>query len=235
MKSRSSKNSATQNSSGFTLVELQVALLLMSMIAILLTGALRANVQAWAKSTQHQDTSEHRYMVGQFLRRHMESMRFQRVRDQELKIRMSFVGNRRSIHYIAPHPGVGHMGDLFIWSLENHWNEDTGKDQLALTFVPYTSIDSIEFEKNGGMRIPDSEPTQIVVSENFLIKEFRYYTEGSQGIENWHNELEAGSEAPKIIEVTLIEVGKSANPPKTTELAISPRLYTQELASTGGT
>lgn len=92
--------------SGFTLVELLLALTLMSMLLALAYGGLRASTRATDKGQQILEDSGRIRMAHQFVRKQLNQMLplvFSENEDQNS--RSVFEGDTRTIRFVAPMPG----------------------------------------------------------------------------------------------------------------------------------
>lgn len=122
---------------GFTLVELQIALLIVAVMAALMSGALRLSAKTWATVNKKQDAVEHRYFLSQYLRRHLGNARFQRVTTEDHGSVTGFFGNRQTINFVAPWPAFHNDGELYWWNLGLEWDEDRQQYDLVASYFPY--------------------------------------------------------------------------------------------------
>jgi len=103
---RKSANRLARRAGGFTLVELLLALTLMSMLLALAYGGLRASTRAADKGQTVLEDSGRIRMAHQFIRKQINQMIplvFEESEDQQ--DRSVFQGDRRKIRYVAPMPG----------------------------------------------------------------------------------------------------------------------------------
>jgi general secretion pathway protein J len=110
---------AIQRAAGFTLVELLLALTLMSMLLALAYGGLRASTRATEKGQQVLEDSSRIRMAHQFVRRQMNQLLplAWEVREEEGE-RAIFSGNARRIRFVAPMPGYLGFGGPQVQELE---------------------------------------------------------------------------------------------------------------------
>jgi len=128
-------------SQGFTLVELQVALLIMVIISSVLLGALRLSSQIWSKVTARQDMTEHQFLVSQMLRRHLSSARIYKVMLDDGETVDTFIGGEDFVHYVAPFPRFLNDGALYWWTLKIGWDESSQNDVLLLEYQAFDEED----------------------------------------------------------------------------------------------
>lgn len=214
---------------GFTLVELQVALLVMTLIALLLASALRSTAQAWDRSTDVQDTAEHRFLVDQFLRRHLNNMRFYRFQLEDVGSVASFIGERQAVYFVAPHPALENDGMLYWWTLKNRWNDDLDHNELILEYMPYSSQVAVDYRAGRGLTIEDIEPAEIVIDSKLEIVEFAFFIKDTDGLEGWEREVEPGRQVPTVVDLRLRTVGPGASDGEIRRIGVAPRYANQQL------
>ena len=111
--------------SGFTLVELLLAMTLLSMLLALAYGGLRASIQATEKGQGILDDSNRIRMAHQFVRRQLTQLlplAFEETLDQQT--RSVFRGEPRRIRYVAQMPGYLGFGGPQVQELEFVQGED---------------------------------------------------------------------------------------------------------------
>ena len=140
---------------GFTLVELQIALLIVAVMAALMSGALRLSSKTWASVHQQQDQVEHRYFLAQYLRRHLGNARFMRVTTEEHGSVIGFFGNEETVNFVAPWPAFHNDGKLYWWNLALRWNEEREQYDLIGSYFPYD--DGSRQPRNGDTGREDDE------------------------------------------------------------------------------
>ena len=112
-------------SAGFTLVELLLAITLMSMLLALAYGGLRASTRATERGQIVLEQSGRVRMAHQFVRKQLNQMLpLAYETDEDSKERKLFDGGNRSIRYVAPMPGYLSFGgpqvqELSIVSSDN--------------------------------------------------------------------------------------------------------------------
>lgn len=122
---------------GFTLVELQIALLIVAIMAALMSGALRLSSKTWASVNQQRDQVEHRYLLAQYLRRHLSGARFNQVNTEEHGSVTGFFGDREQITFVAAYPAFHNDGELYWWNFRLARDEDQDQYNLVARYFPY--------------------------------------------------------------------------------------------------
>ncbi len=225
---------------GFTLVELQVALLLVSLIAVLMIGALRVSTQTWDKVTVKQDIAEHRLLVSNLLRRHLGNMRFLRVRLDDGELATSFFGDEKALHFVAPFPTFNNDGILYWWSLKTIWNEDTEHYQLVMDYLPYLAGETVYIDDDGSPYYDhhglekeredhELQLARLEIADDLMLGELAYYSRDTDGVEGWEEEWENSTRTPLVIHLLLTEVGADGEEFELPEIAVAPRFASQQL------
>ena len=116
---------AMPRNSGFSLVELLLALTLMSMLLALAYGGLRASTQATEKGQKILDDSNRIRMAHQFVRRQMtQLLPLAFEEDLEQNRRSVFRGEPQRIRYVAQMPGYLGFGGPQVQEMELVQGED---------------------------------------------------------------------------------------------------------------
>lgn len=221
-------------SNGFTLIELQVALLLVALMAVLLVGALQLSSQTWTKVTDKQDLSEHRFMVARMLRKHLGNMRFVRVRSDDSIIMTSFLGDGNQLNFVAPYPSFNNDGELYWWHLKNYWDEDKERDMLGMDYQPYLPGEPVIIDSEGNMGYEDQVPSRLDIAEGFQLSDVHYYSRDSMGVESWEDQWEPSTTNPLVIRFTLTEINSDGLETELPEIAVAPRFASQRLYADPG-
>lgn len=99
---------------GFTLVELLVALVLIGLMAVVLSGGLRIGIQTWEKVTTRNEVSNQAFLVQNLLRRVLENAQPIHIRDLDGVIQTAFRGTETDLVFVAPHPRSRSVEEL-VW------------------------------------------------------------------------------------------------------------------------
>jgi general secretion pathway protein J len=114
-------------SRGFTLVELLLAITLMSMLLALAYGGLRASTRAADRGQVILEESSRIRMAHQFVRKQLNQMLpMAYEQDDEEKTRKVFEGDRYSVRFVAPMPGYLSFGGPQVQEL-SIVNSDRGR------------------------------------------------------------------------------------------------------------
>ena len=108
-----------KRASGFTLVELLLALTLMSMLLALAYGGLRASTRATEKGQRVLEESGRIRMAHQFVRKQFNQMAPLAFEiSEEGEERTVFIGSAQRVRYVAPMPGYLGFGGPQVQELE---------------------------------------------------------------------------------------------------------------------
>jgi len=198
------------HSRGFTLVELQIAIVIMAMISLLLLGALRLTSQTWRKVSARQDAAEQQFMLSQLLRRHLSNARFFKVRLSSGETVDSFMGGQDYLHYVAPFPRFMSDAELYWWTLKIAWDESHQQEVLLLDYQPFNSSVSVTWDGGATIFIEGQQSQRLVLESSIDHLTLAYYGDisggtASSGEETWHEEWPAGdlsvSAVPQLLSV----------------------------------
>jgi len=211
---------------GFTLVELLLALGLMSMLLALAYGGLRASTRATDKGQTILEDSSRIRMAHQFVRKQLNQMAplvFAQSDDQQ--VRTVFEGEPKRIRYVAPMPGYLGFGGPQVQELEVvSWNEG-----YALV-LSHALLQGFE-EGNLYLREP------IVLMENIEFAEFGFLGRDETGeLAGWTNQWEQTDLLPDAVSLE-IEFGEDVYiqwPLLTASVRVDPSALDDLAAELGG-
>ena len=191
---------ARAGDSGFTLLELTVAITLLGMIAVLAAGGVRFGVTAWENSTDLGETAIEDRAAQKFLSRLITQARPIRIRDGTREPPVYFAGESDSLLFIAPLPAqLAPVGDHLI-SMTVDPREDG--DALALRWL----------------RVDDRFPRMPAgLSPEFLLTGidslgFRYFgPDAENGALAWRSDWLGRPDLPSLVEVTVRRDGDAVN------------------------
>jgi len=210
-------------SRGFTLVELQIAIVIMAMISLLLLGALRLTSQTWSKVSARQDGAEQQFQLSQLLRRHLSGARFFKIRLSSGETVDSFIGGRDYLHYVAPFPRFINDGKLFWWTLKIAWDQNHQQEVLLLDYQDFDSSTPITWDGDASLAVEGQVSQRLVLEPNIDQLNLAYFGDvsgnDSGGVsgknsgdvnarEQWHEEWLAGdvsdAAVPYLLRVNLL-------------------------------
>ena len=235
---------------GFTLVELQIALLLLTMITLIMVSTLRNSSLTWGKLSERQLDTEHHHLVSELLKRQLSNARFRKVRTKGNQSVISFFADEEFIHFVAPFPSYQQDNDLYWWTLISRSGEEKKGHALVLQFRPFDAEQIVSYELDGSLTLEgayldpsdrigyfeDIEPEELVVAENVKIDSFKFLQFDRYRNEDWRESWEPGKETPKAIVVQLAKADRSNNSQEANpwyEIAAIPKYARRRILGVG--
>jgi prepilin-type N-terminal cleavage/methylation domain-containing protein len=120
--------------SGFTLIEIVIALAITSLIFATLGATLFGLTQGFAKATARAEREDTMLHVSQTLRRALEQAT---PRPAQVSTEPSLAGQPDSIEWLAPMPEASPYRGLHLWRLETQ-TPDAANRHLVLTLTPWS-------------------------------------------------------------------------------------------------
>ena len=202
---RDAKSRASAREAGFSLVELLVSLVLLSMVAALLASGLSLGQRVWLRSEEHAQASRTMFDAQTALRRLFDDMQPLRSDSQDAR-NIEFRGGADEIEGIVPLPNIG-LGGLY--RLHLFWRRS--ERRLDLVFHVYER----------GRETGGGEANLTTLASDIQGMEFRYFgkARGEQAPE-WHGEWQGQEELPALISIKITGTRDVAWP----ELLIAPRV-----------
>lgn len=196
-------DSAVRKSLGFTLLEIQIAILLVAMISLIIVGALRLASQTWEKVVVKQDIAEHQFLLGTMLRKHLSNARFQVVSTDTGTRSHSFFGGANYLHFVAPLPTFENDGELYWWTIKEVERADRANPELVMQFSPFDAafavapdlINSTEF--SGGV-------VTVPIADQSLAFSLSYLGETDSGLLEWSDDWLPALSRPRLVSIDMI-------------------------------
>lgn len=196
---------------GFTLLELLVAIMILTLIMTASFGSVRIASRSWEAGQSRADANEEMRAVSDFLRRRFSQMSsFVWIDGNEERI--AFIGERRHIRFIAPAPAYSAGPGFFTYTITAE-TED-GSEQLVLSYSPFDPGTGDFTEPYGSRR--------TILSDNLADVSFEYYGTEKADIEpSWQESWPADAELfPAMIRVRTATDGSASGWP---DLVFTPR------------
>lgn len=193
---------------GFTLLELVVAITLMGLVLVVLYSGLRLGLNGWDSGEQRAEATNRLRLVQEFLRRQLaQSMTVYQTNDQQEKV-VVFSGQPNSIEFVAPMLIQLGQGGLYRVRIE------AGDGRLRLRWRPYLPDDPAAGEER-----------ETVLLEGVSAVEWAYFgpeREDDQEPPRWRSEWSSPERRPLLTRLNLTE-GNEAWPDLVVALVEGPR------------
>jgi len=128
-------NPRTYNRSrGFTLVELLVAIMILTLFMTASMGAVRISSRSWAAAQERADATEEMRATADFLRRQFAQLPNLTVGEGD-KERLTFAANEKWVRFVAPAPQYSHGAGLMTYVLAAELIDE--RHSLTLRYAPF--------------------------------------------------------------------------------------------------
>ncbi len=209
---------------GFTLLELLIAITLMSVVTLIASMALRLLVQAWERGSQEGESRQLMSALPSLLEKQLASRITSRIFNQSnINPDHFFCGSEESISFLTTFAPQGSALQGVIWV---RYQYEKDNNVLLIYMQPITRPDDLDIEKEGmrsgkGGSRSDKLLKSVHLSQIYGISGFRisyadqalYDTDDS---EKWETKWKCGSESVGppfglMLEMTILEGSRSRN------------------------
>lgn len=197
---------------GFTLLELLVAIMILSLVMTVAFGAVRLGGRSWEAGIERANASEEVRAVSDFLRRQFAQMIPMSMGDKEV-IQIAFAGDRNSIRFIAPAPRHPAVAGLLVYTLVTE--EYAAGQRLILSYAPFDP---------GAGDLPEAESDQhLILAEGLAAISFEFFGKrAADSKPSWHAEWQDDEEnLPELVRIRLMAMNGKGNWP---ELVLNVRV-----------
>jgi general secretion pathway protein J len=195
---------------GFTLMELLVAITLLSLLSLVLTSSLRFGLTAWARGTDHAERVDHGLIVQDFLRRAIGDAYpyFLSTDPTRGTGRVDFVGTAQSLRFLSPAPiALGGRGRV---RFEVSVDRNGGRSDLVVASAPELADSTSTPERK--ILMPDVEAIELAY----------FGKRRSDRAANWHD---AWAEEPALPQLVRLKVRlRSGDTRAWPDLVVAPRI-----------
>ena len=177
---------------GFSLLEVLLAMTLLSLLGALAAGGIRFGAQAWERAQDQSDTMVEYLAVERFLRNQIAAARPIRLADGSREPPVIFEGSGQSLTFAAPvRAALGPPGLHLIEIMP-----DTGQDAPALVMA-WTPIGQADLVLDVAPRIETLSTQQSSVR-------LRYFGLDAEGIPRWQDTWSGRADLPMLVEIVLL-------------------------------
>lgn len=189
---------------GFTLLELLIAIVLASLLAVLTYSGLQLGLRSWEVSDRRQQTLESHYLSQALLRRVLESPLQVVLRDEDGVLQMGYWGQPDSVIFIARIPQIDSSQQRYwvqLTQLETADGQGESTWQLVLRYLPFDSFESLDWPLLSE-RINLLGQQQIVLDELAEPLQFEYLEQLTGREPIWQTEWQQQEQLPALLRIS---------------------------------
>lgn len=204
MNTRSNRNNLIKKPMGFTLIEVIIAMTLLSLILVLLFSTIFTANKSWQSTERKITQNDELRLVGHFIQRHIsQNIPLLWVDQKEQKL--IFEGKTNELRFTSTLPAHRGGGGIQLITLKVTETDDVR--HLDLTYR-HADPDSSPFER-------DEEAEHVILLENINSIEFSYY--GREKIDQdpvWRDEWQNNAILPMLISLKIHAVDENLDWPE---------------------
>ncbi|MFZ3205916.1 MAG: prepilin-type N-terminal cleavage/methylation domain-containing protein [Pseudomonas sp.] len=207
-------------SRGFTLVELLVAMMLASLVAMLAYGGLHVALRSWSSAELRQQEMERSYLTQSLLRRLLESPQEVSVLDDEGMQQVAFFGDEEQVIFVAYLPALDNSEQLY-WVHLVQDKQITAKGlawQLELRYMPFVEMEELNWTFLADTLASDGG-RKVLVDGLPRAWRFAYLERRADGELDWQSQWQQRSSLPVLLRLTPPRRRRSG----VAELLVAPR------------
>lgn len=194
---------------GFTLLEILIAMTLLSIMLLLIFGTLRISMKSWDAGEKEAAETTNRLIVQRFLRKQLTSAQPLVDNFSEDEPAFSFQGRHDRLQFVSLLPVRAGLRGPHKFSL--YLAEDGDRKNFMVRIEPFYPV----FED------VEAKSEEVILLENVEHLAFAYYGQEEPGAEaGWMDAWEEKNHLPKLIKLTVQLVGAKEWP----ELLIEPKI-----------
>jgi len=194
-----------QSVRGFTLLELLVAVMILTLMMTVAFGAVRLGSRSLEAGIKRANASEEVRTVSDFLRRQFAQMIPISVGDDEVA-QIAFAGDQNSIRFIAAarrHPA---FAGLLVYTLDTEEYADV--QRLVLSYAP--------FDPGAGNLREAKSGQHLILADGFATISFEFFgKKAADSLPLWHTEWPDDEEnLPELVRIRLVAMNDIGNWPE---------------------
>jgi general secretion pathway protein J len=194
-----------QSAGGFTLLELLVAIMILTLMMTVAFGAVRLGGRSWEAGVERANASEEVRAVSDFLRRQFAQMIPISVGNGEVT-QIAFAGDQNSIRFIASAPRRPVTAGLIVYTLVTE--EYADGQRLVLSYAPFDpgagDLREAEFDQH------------LILADGFATISFEFFgIQADDSMPSWFEEWPDDEEnLPQLVRITLAAVNDAGRWPE---------------------
>lgn len=180
----------SRRGAGLTLIELQIALVLVALSVALLYGALHSGIRSWRTGQAAMARSDELRVVADFLRRSL-SQAYPLLLVDGTERRSVFTGRSDGITYAGELPAHVGPGGLFLISID------------AAARAGRVQALEVRYRWSGSA----APPASVTIAEDLERIAFRYFgRQGDAPVPRWYARWDDPARLPRLVEISLKRV-----------------------------
>lgn len=188
----------------FTLLELLIAMVLASLLAVLTYAGLQLGLRSWEVSERRQQALESRYLTQALLRRLLESPQQVLVRDLEGELQMAYRGQPDGVIFIARLPQIDNSPQRYWLQLTQTQTEEgpnPGNWQLLLRYLPYDGYGNVDWQLLGASLDMDAQQ-EILLDDLAEPLQFAYLEQRTGREPDWQPQWQQHEQLPELLRIS---------------------------------
>ncbi len=188
----------SRQASGFTLVEVMLAISLVGIIMALAYGGFQASVRATTSGEALIEETNQLRVTHQFVRRQLSLAQSLIIeQDEELELQVRFEGERDRVRFVAPMPGYLSFGGSYVQQL----SIERGRDgyELVFYFAMLNGYEQGEIEASEG----------IVLLENLRGGQFLFLGQDEEEMETFWDDFWEETDRLPLAVILDLDLGRS--------------------------
>ncbi|MCX7068193.1 MAG: prepilin-type N-terminal cleavage/methylation domain-containing protein [Methylococcales bacterium] len=185
-----------KSNSGFTLIEVLIAMSLLSIMVVLLFGSLKICADSWHKGESKITKVNEVAVVYNFFQQYLaiaKPLVKESKNTSDLQASLSFQGKSQSLQFVSSFPAsVGRLG-LQLFSIELKKEDD--EQIIKVTITPFFSTESNQDQKE--------EVVLLKKVGDFAFSYFGSDDSGDISSGSWHDEWLDKNALPRLVKITI--------------------------------
>jgi general secretion pathway protein J len=207
------RRQSSRDQSGFTLVELMVAITILAMVMGAVTGTVSVSTKMASNILERSHSVDRQIQIRSFLRRELQQAMTTPVTEDNGRKHVAFSGLPQSISFVAPLPESASIGGLHRLTLQVEEHEDS--ESLVLLHEPFLP----QLRPGAGQ----DDVSREVLLEGMESIEFSYIRDDSPS-SRWSGNWDDPARLPALIQIRFGSRDRDAWP----NFVVAPRIHSQQ-------
>ncbi len=200
-------------SGGFTLLELQLAIAILALMASVLFGVLTLGSDTWRAVVSVSEQGDKQLLVQQFLRRQLQHSAAEWLRDEERQRQVSFVGGSQWLSFVAPPPQASGNHQLYWWTLsvsqdlpgDHAQGQEVNEAALVISYRPFDESEILPAVPDLSWRQrADAVDEGVEILEQYVSHMRVEYLQQNADGRKWLDDWQAQKTLPVAVRISLV-------------------------------